>query len=157
MILSDYFARATLQARQPALRAKNVWAPARGTAMGIKKTGKKLMKIGKKAAKSLGKSGSEFVEAVLQTAIGTLETELKKKGATSGKKPVVQAAKQPQGPAPARSSSARRRLTQGGVKSGVPVAKAPHRLASTTSRAAGEQPHRPRAAASAVEESRSPV
>jgi hypothetical protein len=120
--------------------------------MGIKKTGKKLMKIGKKAAKSLGKGGSEFVEAVLHTAIGTLETELKEKGVTSRKKPVVQAAKQPKEPAPARSSSAKRRLTQAGVKPAAPVAKRLDRPASTTSRAAGEQPHRPRAAVSAVEE-----
>jgi hypothetical protein len=125
--------------------------------MGIKKTVKKLVKIGKKAGKSLGKDGSEFVEAVLQTAIGTLEAELKKRGATSGKKPGTQAAKQPQEPAPARSRSARRRVTQEGAKPEVPVAKLAQCLASTTSRAAGDRPHRPRAAVSPVDESRSPV
>jgi hypothetical protein len=125
--------------------------------MGIKKTGKKLMKIGKKVGKSLGKGGTEFVEAILQTAIGTLETELKKK-TTSGKKPGEQAASHPRGPAPARNRSARRRLTQRSVKTGPPAATRPHLPASTTRRtAAGDQPRRPRAAVSPVEESHSPV
>ncbi len=125
--------------------------------MGIKKIGKKLMKIGKRAGKRLGKGGSEFVETVLQTAIGTLETELKKRGATSGKKPGAQVARQPERSRPAGSRSARRRLTQGGEKPGAPAARSPHRLASTTSRAAGDQPHRPRAAVSPAEESHSTV
>ena len=125
--------------------------------MGIKKTGKKLMKIGKKVGKSLGKGGREFVETVLRTAIGTLETELKKKGATSGEEHGVQAAGQPQGPAAAGIRSARRRLAHRGVKPGAPVATRPHLPASTTSRAAGDQPRRPRAAVSPVEQSDSTV
>jgi hypothetical protein len=118
--------------------------------MGIKKTGKKV-------GKSLGKGGTEFVEAILQTAIGTLETELKKQSTTSGKKPGEQAAGHPQGPAPARSRSARRRLTQRSVETGPPAATRPHLPASTTRRTAGDQPRRPRASVSPVEESHSPV
>jgi hypothetical protein len=124
--------------------------------MGIKKTVKKLVKIGRKTGKSLGKGGSEFVEAVLRTAIETLETELEKKGAT-GKKPGVQAAKEPQGAAPAGLSSPRRRPTRRGVKPGAPAAKRPHPLAETTNRAAGDQPHRTRPAAAPVQVSRPSV
>jgi hypothetical protein len=119
--------------------------------MGIKKIGKKLMKIGKKAGKSLGKGGSEFVESVLQTAIGTLETELEKRGATSAKKPGVQAARQSEGRGPAGIRSAKRHLPQEAKKRGAPASKRPHHLAST-SRAAGEQPRRPRAAVSPTEQ-----
>jgi hypothetical protein len=125
--------------------------------MGIKKTVKKLLKVGRKTGKSLGKGGSEFVEAVLRTAIETLEAELEKKGATSGKKPGVQAAKEPQGAAPAGLNSARRRPTRRGVKPGAPAAKRPQRLAETTNRAAGDQPHRPRPAVAPVQVSRPSV
>ncbi|OFX20220.1 MAG: hypothetical protein A2V77_16575 [Anaeromyxobacter sp. RBG_16_69_14] len=118
--------------------------------MGIKKIGKKLMKIGKKSARSLGKGGSEFVEAVLQTAIGVLETELKKKGAPSARKTRVRAAA-----APAKSRSARQPMAQEGVKPGA--ARRPQGPASTRGRAAGDQPRGPRAAVVSGEKSQPTV
>jgi len=61
--------------------------------MGIKKTGKKLVKLGKKAARRIGKGGGEMVETILETAIATLRTELEKRGAA--RKEAAPAKKEP--------------------------------------------------------------
>ena len=53
--------------------------------MGIKKTGKKLMRLGKKASRRLGKDGRALVQNVLQAAIGTLQAEIKKRAKPSKK------------------------------------------------------------------------
>jgi hypothetical protein len=45
--------------------------------MGIGKQGKKLVKLGRRAGKTLGRRGKELAGAVLERAIGILETELK--------------------------------------------------------------------------------
>jgi len=47
--------------------------------MGIKKSGKRLLKLGRKAARELGKGGKAWVEKVFQTACGVIEEELGRK------------------------------------------------------------------------------
>ena len=69
--------------------------------MGIKKTAKRLAKLGRTATRSLGKGGKKWVEAVFETAIGVIEDELRKKGA----KPVKAKAASPELP-PRRPASA---------------------------------------------------
>ncbi len=44
--------------------------------MGIKKSGKRLLRLGKEAARALGAGGKEWVEAVFQTAIKVIDEEL---------------------------------------------------------------------------------
>ncbi len=51
--------------------------------MGMKKVGKRLLKLGQKTAKTLGKEGRKRVEELFSTAIEKLEHELQEKGGTS--------------------------------------------------------------------------
>jgi len=69
--------------------------------MGLKKTCRKLMKLGKKAAR---KGSGERVEALLQNAIVALRAELEKRGAAKkeGPKPKKEPAR-----APAKAKKAR--------------------------------------------------
>ena len=55
--------------------------------MGVDKLGKKLVKVGRRARKTLGKRGKELAEAVLARAISILEAELK--AAQDGKRPAA--------------------------------------------------------------------
>lgn len=48
--------------------------------MGIGKLGRKLIKVGRRTGKKLGKHGRELTEAVLERAISILEAELKRAG-----------------------------------------------------------------------------
>jgi hypothetical protein len=47
--------------------------------MGFKKSGKRLLKLGQKAARELGKDGRAWVEKVFQTAFEVIEGELSPK------------------------------------------------------------------------------
>jgi hypothetical protein len=62
--------------------------------MGIKKAGKRLLKLAQKTAKALGEDGRKRVEELFSTAIAALERELQEKTglkagrkATPGKRP----------------------------------------------------------------------
>jgi hypothetical protein len=54
--------------------------------MGLKKEGKRLLKLGQKAAKALGREGRTRVEEVFATAIGALESELRRNDGQKDKK-----------------------------------------------------------------------
>ncbi|HEX7487515.1 MAG TPA: hypothetical protein VF341_01310 [Anaeromyxobacteraceae bacterium] len=68
--------------------------------MGIKKTSKRLAKLGRTATRSLGKGGKKWVEAVFETAIGVIEDELRKKGAKPAKAKDASPELPPRRPAP---------------------------------------------------------
>ena len=51
--------------------------------MGMKKVGKRLLKLGQKTAKTLGKEGRKRVEELFSTAIEKLEHELQEESASS--------------------------------------------------------------------------
>jgi hypothetical protein len=91
--------------------------------MGLKKEGKRLLKLGQKAAKALGREGKTRVEEVFATAIGALEGELRKndgpknkdaaaKGArkspASGRRAIQAPAKEPEPKAARRAAPPRR-------------------------------------------------
>jgi hypothetical protein len=63
--------------------------------MGIKKAGKKLLKLGQKSMKTLGKEGKHQVEALFAMAIEVLEREIQK--AAGKKKSRTAKAKKPKG------------------------------------------------------------
>jgi hypothetical protein len=63
--------------------------------MGIKKAGKKLLKLGQKSMKTLGKGGKQQVEAIFAMAIEVLERELQKAAGKKKTKPAK--AKMPKG------------------------------------------------------------
>jgi hypothetical protein len=54
--------------------------------MGMKKSGKRLLKLGQRAARELGKGGKEWVEKVFQTACGVIEEELGRKDKETARK-----------------------------------------------------------------------
>jgi hypothetical protein len=69
--------------------------------MGLKKEVKRLLKLGQKAAKALGREGRTRVEEVLATAIGTLEGELRRNDGPKPKKASAEGARKRSGrPAP---------------------------------------------------------
>jgi hypothetical protein len=74
--------------------------------MGIKKTAKRLAKLGRTATRSLGKGGKKWVEAVFETAIGVIEDELRKKGAKPAKEKAASPELPPRRPASPTSRKA---------------------------------------------------
>jgi hypothetical protein len=62
--------------------------------MTIKKAGRRLVKLGKKASKALGKGGRKWVEAVFETASGILEAEMEDRKSAARKKPATRRTKQ---------------------------------------------------------------
>jgi hypothetical protein len=87
--------------------------------MGIKKTAKRLAKLGRTATRSLGKGGKKWVEAVFETAIGVIEDELRKKGA----KPVKAKAASPELPPRRPASPTSRKKEAAPRKKGAKLAK----------------------------------
>jgi hypothetical protein len=102
--------------------------------MGIKKAGKRLLKLGQKAAKTLGREGKKRVEEFFANAIEILERELEKqRGATPSKKPTGKATARPR-----RRAEAVRRATRAKPRTEAvrPMTKAPR---------AAQRPRRPAA------------
>lgn len=78
--------------------------------MGIKKLGRRLEKLARKARLDLGKGGKEWVEAVYRTAIGVIEDELRKK-ARPARKPGASPDRRSGRPVASRSVSTESRKT----------------------------------------------
>ena len=103
--------------------------------MGIRKDGKKLVKLGQKAAKRLGTEGKRRVAEFFANAIEILERELdKQRGASSAKRASVKKTARPRRRAvtrrvePARAPRRRRRAAVRRVRvtgSSTPAALAP--------------------------------
>ena len=55
--------------------------------MSIKKLGKKLVKLGRKASKGAGKDGKRWVKAVFETAIGVIEERIEQRPTSPAKTP----------------------------------------------------------------------
>ena len=78
--------------------------------MGVKKVGKRLLKLGQKTAKTLGKEGRKRVEELFSTAIEKLEHELQEESASSvatKAKTAARTSKRPKRPAAAARRAVR--------------------------------------------------
>jgi len=60
--------------------------------MGLKKDGKRLVKVGRKAARDLGKGGKAWVGNVFRVALGVIEDEVKRSGKGAARTPAKRTA-----------------------------------------------------------------
>jgi hypothetical protein len=123
--------------------------------MGIKRDGKKLLKLGQKAAKRLGTEGKKQVAEFFAKAIAVLERELEKqRGETPSKKRAAKTTSRPRQPEAVRRvtlAKPRRRAIRPSKKAPARAAQRPQPATAHPVRTPGPAKPRPHVPTPAVQ------